>query len=97
VLVDTVTADSPAARAGLQGGTRAVVIRGAPVCVGGDIIIAVNGEYVANMDELLAYLVANGRPGDTLNLLVVRGDETFELPLTLEARPRNTIPSECGE
>lgn len=97
VLIDTVSPDSPAAKAGLQGGTRPVNIRGAPVCVGGDIIVAVNGEYVANMDELLAYLVANGRPGDTIDLLVVRAGETFEIPLTLESRPSNTIVPECGD
>jgi S1-C subfamily serine protease len=97
VLIDTISPDSPAAKAGLQGGTRPVEIRGAPVCVGGDIIVAVDGEYIANMDELLAYLVANGRPGNTINLLVVRGDETFEIPLLLEPRPQNTIVPECGE
>jgi 2-alkenal reductase len=97
VLIDTVSPESPAAKAGLQGGTRPVMVRGTPVCAGGDIIIAVNGEYVATMDELLAYLVANGHPGDTLDLLVVRDGETFELPLLLEARPQNSTVPDCGE
>ncbi len=97
VLIDTISPDSPAAKAGLQGGTRPVMIRGTPVCAGGDIIIAVDGEYVANMDELLAYMVANGRPGATLNLLVVRDGETFEIPLLLESRPQNTVTPDCGE
>jgi len=98
VLIDTISPDSPAAKAGLQGGTRPVMIRGLPVCAGGDIIVAVDGEYVATMDELLAYLVANGRPGDTVDLLVVRAGETFEVPLLLEARPQNTaVPDNCGE
>ena len=96
VLIDTISPDSPAAKAGLQGGVRPVMIRGTPVCAGGDIIVAVDGEYVATMDELLAYLVANGRPGDTLDLLVVRGDETFEVPLLLESRPQNTSVPDCG-
>lgn len=97
VLIDTVTPDSPAQKAGLMGGTREVVIRGQRVCAGGDIIVAVNGEYVETMDELVSYLVSNGKPGDTINLLVVRGDETFELPLVLEPRPTTSvINTTCG-
>lgn len=87
VLVDRVTADSPAARAGIQGGTRRAVARGIEVCAGGDIIVAVNGTFVNNMDELLSYLVVNTRPGDEIQLLVVREDETLEIPVQLEVRP----------
>lgn len=87
VLVDRVTAGSPAAQAGIQGGMRRVVARGIEVCAGGDIIVAVNGTFVNNMDELLAYLVVNTRPGDEIMLLVVREDETVEIPVQLEARP----------
>lgn len=97
VLIDTVSPNSPASKAGLQGGTRPVMIRGVPVCTGGDIIVAVDGRYIQNMDELLAYLVANGRPGDTLDLLVVRAEETFEIPLVLEARPQSSTVADCGE
>lgn len=94
ILVDRVTADSPAARAGIQGGTRRVVARGIEVCAGGDIIVAVNGTFLNNMDELLSYLVVNTRPGDEIVLLVVRGDESIEIPVQLEARPLITGAAE---
>jgi S1-C subfamily serine protease len=98
VLIDTITPDSPAAKAGLRGGTHLVTIRGENVCSGGDIIVAVNGQYVETMDELVAYLVINGKPGDSVKLLIVRGGETFEVPLTLEARPNNaSAQPECGQ
>ncbi len=87
VLIRGVTVDSPADQAGLLGGREIISVRGQPVCVGGDIIVAVNDEYVANMDELVAYLVMNVAPEDTVNLLVVRGRDTFELPMTLQSRP----------
>jgi S1-C subfamily serine protease len=87
VLVDRITVDSPADKAGLRGGSQSIEVRGASICAGGDIIIAVNGLYIRNMDELVGYLVVNTAPGDVVNLLVVRDNETFELPLTLEARP----------
>lgn len=91
VMVETVTPNSPAAKAGLRGGSRLEVVRGIDVCAGGDIIIAVNGQYLNDMDNLLAYLVANAYPGDTITLLVVRGDETLEVPVTLEPRPASTV------
>ena len=37
-------------------------------------------------------------PGDTVNLLIIRGDETFEVPVVLESRPTDSpaVP-DCGE
>lgn len=98
VLVDTVTPDSPASKAGLRGGNTLTPVRGRDVCAGGDIIVAVNGEYIASMDELVYYLVVNTRPGDEITLLVVRGEETFEVPVLLENRPDEgrTAPL-CGQ
>jgi S1-C subfamily serine protease len=99
VLVATVNDDSPASEAGLRGGTRRETIRERDICVGGDIIVAINGSYVRTMDELVAYLVANTHPGDTITLLVVRGTETFDVPVQLKARPSddNALPPACGE
>jgi S1-C subfamily serine protease len=98
VLIDTIVPNSPASKAGLQGGNSQTTIRGQSVCAGGDIIVAVNGVYLKNMDELLSYMVLNTQAGDSINLLIIRGNETFELPLTLEARPTEgtNIPAICG-
>jgi S1-C subfamily serine protease len=98
ILIDTVAPASPAAKAGLRGGSRIVRVRGTEVCTGGDIIVAINDRYVANMDELLSYLVVNGMPGDTVTLLVVREGETFDVPVILEPRPTEGagIPAICG-
>ena len=99
VLVEGVTANSPAAKAGLRGGDHTVFVRGRDVCAGGDIIVAVDDYYVDDMDDLVAYLVANTRPGDTVTMLIIRGTDTFDLPLTLEARPADdnaALPPLCG-
>ena len=98
VLIDEITPNSPASEAGLQGGNRPVTVRDFAVCAGGDIIIAIDGNYVKDMDGLMSYLVTNTHPGDTINMMIVRGDQTFELPVTLRARPEEsaaTTPS-CG-
>ena len=87
VLVRGVTLGSPADRAGLRGGQQVVDVRGQSVCIGGDIIVAVNNVYVENMDDLITYLLANTRPNDRITLLVVRNRETFEVGVTLQARP----------
>jgi S1-C subfamily serine protease len=87
VLIASVTPGSPAAAAGLRGGSSETFVRGERICAGGDIIVAVNGTYVRTMDELVAYLVVNTRPGQTVNMLIVRGGETFDVPVVLVARP----------
>jgi S1-C subfamily serine protease len=99
VLISAVSSNSPAAKAGLQGGTHTVQVRGRDVCAGGDIIVAVNGSYINDMDGLTAYLVVNTKPGDTVKLLVVRGSETFEVPVALESRPTDngSIERACGQ
>lgn len=92
VLLSDVTPGSPAAEAGLRGGSRLTNVRGYDICTGGDIIVAVDGNFVRNMDELVAYLVVNTKPDDTVTLVVVRGNDTFETQVTLRARP-NDVPN----
>ena len=88
VLVSNVMSNSPAWEAGIRGGERWETLRdGTPVCAGGDIIIALDGVYVETMDELVAYLVIDTKPGDTVTLTIVRDERTFDVPLTLRSRP----------
>jgi len=65
-------------------------VRDLAVCAGGDIIIAINGIYIADMDALMSYLVTNTQPGDTIQMRIVRGDKTFEVPVKLRVRPADT-------
>jgi S1-C subfamily serine protease len=87
ILVSEVIADSPAAIAGLRGGSNTTRIRGVDVTLGGDIIVAINDQALRDMDALIGYLVANTAPEDTITLTIIRDNQTFDVKVTLKARP----------
>jgi 2-alkenal reductase len=96
-LVIDVTADSPADRAGLRGSDRQVEIEGQQVRVGGDIIVAVDGQPVMKFDDLLTYLARSAEVGQTIELTVLRGEQEEAVSLTLEARPESEVQSSQAE
>jgi S1-C subfamily serine protease len=84
-LVDTVTADGPAAAAGLRGGTREEQFQGQTVTAGGDVIVSVDGRTVAGAADLVR-IVTNLRPGQTAVFTVVRASGRRAIAVTLAAR-----------
>ncbi len=88
VLVNGVAEDSPAAHAGLRTGTDFTQIRGMQIARNADIIVAINGETVRDIDDLVAYLVENTSPGDTVTLTIVRDGQTLDVDVTLGVRPQ---------
>ncbi|MBI2869453.1 MAG: trypsin-like peptidase domain-containing protein [Chloroflexi bacterium] len=83
VYVITVAPDSPAEKAGLEGG--GVGARGEPAR-GGDVITSIDGKAVSSVEELAAYVVSK-LVGDTVELTVLRGGQSLDVAVTLEARP----------
>ncbi|PSN84893.1 hypothetical protein B9Q02_08335, partial [Candidatus Marsarchaeota G1 archaeon BE_D] len=81
VLVQQVLPNSPAAKAGLKGGSYQAQILGEPVWLGGDIILAVNGTPVQGTSDLLSYLQLNVLPGETVVFTVYRMNETISIPV----------------
>jgi len=83
--VTNVVSGGPADKAGIKAGTTTTSIpdlRG-----GGDLIIAIDGREVRTFDELLAYLITNKGPGDTIVLTVLRNNEKVDVSITLGRRP----------
>lgn len=84
--IDTVLPNGPAAAAGLQGSTGLTTVDGFQVPVGGDVVIAVDGEPTADFDQLLNQ-IAFKTPGDEVVFTLLRSGNQVEHTLTLEARP----------
>lgn len=97
VLVQTLTEDGPAAKAGIKGGKTEVTVGAQPVLAGGDVITQVNGEDVSAMDEVIA-AVNSASVGDQLELTVNRDGDTKQFKVKLGERPDGTDASaESGE
>jgi serine protease Do len=86
VLVIDVEADSPADNAGLKGSMSSTEIDGQQVMLGGDVIVAANGENIGSMEDLLAQL-KQAEPGQTVTLTILRDNQTLDLSVTLGERP----------
>jgi putative serine protease PepD len=70
-VVQEVTPDSPAARAGLQAG---------------DAVVSIDGKAVQDRSELVA-AIRGHKPGDKVTLVVVRGGNETTITATLTQRP----------
>ena len=86
ILVQEVVAGGPADRAGLRGNDQQVEIDGAPVPTGGDIIVAIDGVELGDMDDLIVYL-AETTVGQTVTLEIIREGEGQSVDLILAERP----------
>jgi S1-C subfamily serine protease len=81
-LVATVTSNN-----GLHGGTKQVTVDNSVVTVGGDVIVGMDGKRIMNLDDLSTYLEEHTLPGQTVNVTIVRSNETMSLSVTLGTRP----------
>jgi len=81
-LVEEVLPGSPAQAAGLRAGSRMVTVSDKPYVLGGDIIVAVNGEPFTSAVQL-AQTLLHSRPGQELRLTVYRQGRTLDVALPL--------------
>ena len=87
VLVVSVVAGSPADDAGLRGGGTSATIDGQSIKIGGDIIIAIDDQGIAGLEDLQTFL-AGARPGQQVTLTVLRsGTREGRIDVTLGVRP----------
>ncbi len=85
LLVERVVPGSPAARAGLRGGTEAVIAGMRRILLGGDVLVAFDGEPITNQLDMNRFLNRK-RPGDKVRLTIFRRRQKLEVDVILGER-----------
>jgi S1-C subfamily serine protease len=85
LLVEETTKSSPAAAAGIHGGDRAAQAGMRRIMIGGDVIVGIDGQKVANQFDMNVILNRK-RPGDTVTVTIYRGAKKLDIPVKLGER-----------
>jgi S1-C subfamily serine protease len=90
VLIQRVLPGGAAERAGLHGGNQQAYVGNTSIMLGGDLIIAIDGQQVADSQDINE-IMDKHQAGDTVSVTVLRGQRRMTVKLTLgEARESNT-------
>ena len=90
ILIQRVLPGGAAERAGLRGGNQQAYVGNQPILLGGDLIVAIDGQPVTDPQEISA-LMDKHQAGDTISVTFYRGRRQMTLKLILgEARDTNT-------
>ena len=73
-------------RAGLRGGSECAYLGNIPIMIGGDLIVAIDGEKIESQ-QILAQIMNKHRADDTVKVTIFRGKKQMEVSVVLgEAR-----------
>ena len=86
LLVQAVAPGSSENLAGVRGAREVVAVGNVELGIGGDLIIAIDGQAVDREDALVRAM-AHKRVGDTITLRVVRNGRVLDLPVRLRRAP----------
>jgi S1-C subfamily serine protease len=82
LLVMQVLSGSAAEHAGLRGGSERAYIGNTPITLGGDLIVAIDGEPVTDQQEL-SHIMQKHRAGDTVTVTIFRGKKKMDIRVVL--------------
>jgi S1-C subfamily serine protease len=86
LLIIQVVPNGSAEQAGLHGGDQQAYLGNIPIMLGGDLIVAIDGEKVQDEQDL-AQMMNNHRAGDTVKVTIYRGKKKIDVSVPLgEAR-----------
>ena len=88
LLVEDAAKGGPAAAAGVRGGDRVAQAGMQRIVIGGDVIVAIDGQKIANQSDL-NMILNRKRPGDTVSVTVYRGGKKMDIPVKLGERVGN--------
>jgi len=90
VLVEKVVPGGAAERAGIRGGNQQAYVGNTPIMLGGDLIVAIDGQEVTDPQDINA-MMDKHQAGDTISITLYRGRKQITLKLILgEARGTTT-------
>jgi S1-C subfamily serine protease len=86
LLIIQVTPGGSADQAGLRGGSERAYLGNIPIMLGGDLIVAIDGEKVVDEQDL-SQVMNNHRAGDTVKVTIYRNKRKMDVTVSLgEAR-----------
>jgi S1-C subfamily serine protease len=89
VMIAQVAPGGPAARAGLRGSQRRARVGNFMLTVGGDIIVALDGQKIAGVDDLTAFLDEQKKAGDDVRVDVLRDGKPMSVVVKLGELPES--------
>ena len=88
VLIVRTIPGGAAEQAGLRGGNERAYLGNAPIMIGGDLIVAINGDPIGEQQDL-ANVMNKHRAGDTVTVTIYRAKRKMDVKVVLgEARER---------
>jgi S1-C subfamily serine protease len=80
ILIQKVRPGGAAEKAGLHGGNQQAYVGNQPILLGGDLIVAIDGQRVTNLQEIDA-IMEKHQAGDTVSVTFYRGRKQITLKL----------------
>lgn len=82
VLIMQVVRGGAAEAAGLRGGNERAYLGNTPIMLGGDLIVAINGQEINDLRDL-AGMMNNHRAGDSITVTIYRGKRQMDVKVRL--------------
>jgi S1-C subfamily serine protease len=82
LLIVRVAPGGAADHAGLHGGTERAYLGNTPIMIGGDLIVAIDGQDVQDEQDL-SHIMNGHRAGDSVHVTVFRGKKKLQVEVTL--------------
>jgi S1-C subfamily serine protease len=86
LLIQNVASGSGADHAGLRGGHERAYVGNTPILLGGDLIVAIDGQQVTDNQDVSA-IMDRHQVGDTVSVTIVRGQRQMTVRITLGEAP----------
>jgi S1-C subfamily serine protease len=86
-LIGEIREGGPAEKSGLKGGDEVIIIDNIRITIGGDIIIGIDDRAVNSFYDLTFLTERYHKPGDRVELLIIRKGDLISINLKLGVRP----------